>query len=164
MRFTLSRHILAFTLTAVTFVVYLASSTVSSQSWMPIMVKNITYIGPQSTPEVTNVSRDGGYSVLINGNIVWLYDDTECMGYAGNQLSFISNTAAYAHQSDKNESTVEDFGVIMVGKDQYGRKEYAILADETVGTGGWIPFMQDELDFNKQKNGEERVAICMCER
>ena len=126
------------------------------------MVKNITYIGPQSTPEVTNVSRDGGYSVLINGNIVWLYDDTECMGYAGNQLSFVSNTAAYAHQPNKNESTVKDFGVVMVGKDQYGRKEYAILADKTVGTGGWIPFMQDELDFNKQKNGEERVAICEC--
>lgn len=160
MPFTLSRYIPAFTLTAVTFTVYLGSSTVLSQPWTPIVVKNITYIGPQSSPEVTNVSRDGGNSALINGNIVWLYDDTECMGYAGNQLSFISNTAAYAHQSNKNESTVKDFGVVMVGKDQYGRKEYAILAEKTVGTGGWIPFMQDELDFNKQKNGEERLAIC----
>ena len=130
-----------------------------SEPWTQIIVKDVTYLGPQLTPDVTNVSRDGGYSALINGNIVWLYDDTEYLGYAGNQLSFVSNTAAYSNPN-QNISTVEDFGVVMVGEDQYGRKEYAILANDTVGTGGWIPFMADELDFNNAHTGHERIAIC----
>lgn len=58
-------------------------------------------------------------------------------------------------------STVKDFGVVMVGKDNEGRKQYAILADKTVGTGGWIPFLQDELDFNNKNGNGQRVAICM---
>lgn len=136
------------------------ATTILSQSWSPIVVKNVTQLGPQLTPDVTNVSRDGGHSVLLNGNILWIYDDTECMGYAGEQLSFISNTAAYANRPDTDICTVHDFGVVMVGEDQYGRKQYAILADQTVGTGGWIPFRQDELDFNNGNNHGERVAIC----
>ncbi|MCJ1282893.1 hypothetical protein MMC26_002219 [Xylographa opegraphella] len=128
--------------------------------WTQISVKNVTLLGPQFTPDVTNVSRDGSYSVLVNGNIVWLYDDTECMGHAGNQLSFVSNTAAVA-DPNQNISTVKDFGVVMVGSDKYGRKEYAILANDTVGTGGWIPFQPDELQFNNKMKDQERVAICM---
>ena len=124
-----------------------------------VNVKNIRFIGSQITPDVTDVSRDGGYSVLINGNIVWLYDDTECMGYAGQQLSFVSNTAAVS-QPNQNISTVQDFGVVLVGEDSQGRKEYAILANDTVGTGGWIPFQPDELQFNDDNKGQERVAIC----
>ena len=131
-----------------------------ASAWTPIVVKNITTLGPQFTPDVTYVSRDGGYSVLINGNIVWLYDDTECMDLGGKQLSFVSNTAAYADQPNKNMSTVSDFGVMQVGTDKDGNKNYAILADASVGTGGWIPFQPDELDFNQQKKGVERVAIC----
>ena len=132
---------------------------ISAAPWTQINVKNITLIGPQLTPDVTNVSRDGGYSVLINDNIVWLYDDTECMGYAGNQLSFVSNTAAISYPN-QNISTVDDFGVVEVGADRYGRTESAILANDTVGTGGWIPFMPDELLFNENNKGQERVAIC----
>ena len=131
---------------------------VYGQTWTLVKVKNVTSLGLQNAPEVTDVSRDGGYSVLIDGNIVWLYDDTECFGYDGHQLSFISNTATYS--SNRNTSNVEDFGVVLVGQDDYGRNEFAILADTTVGTGGWIPFLPDELEFNQQKNGVERVAIC----
>ena len=100
---------------------------------------------------------------MINSQVVWLYDDTECLGYAGNQLSFVSNTATYAYPN-QNISTVEDFGVVMVGEDAYGRKEYAILANDTVGTGGWIPFLADELQFNDNNKGQERVAICECRK
>ena len=135
-------------------------SLVFAQTWTQITIKNITQLGPQLTPDVTDVSRDGGFSVLINDAIVWLYDDTECLNFEGSQLSFVSNTAAYEVQPNTNVSLVQDFGVEMVGEDQYGRKEYAILANTTVGTGGWIPFQQDELDFNEQMNGKERVAIC----
>lgn len=126
----------------------------------PITVKNITTLGAQLTPDVTDISRDGGYSALLNGNIVWLYDDTECMDVNGDQLSFVSNTAAYAEQGDLDFRAVNDFGVVNLGRDLDGLPKTAILADTTVGTGGWIPFQPDELDFNKQMAGKERVAIC----
>lgn len=126
----------------------------------PILVKNVSTLGPQLTPDVSNVSRDGGYSALINGNIVWLYDDTECMDAQGNQLSFISNTAAYANQPDSSIATVADFGVVNLGTNPNGSPKTAILAHTTVGTGGWIPFQPDELQYNEQMNGKERVAIC----
>ena len=131
-----------------------------SYSWTPIVVKNVTILGPQFAPTVSNVSRDGGYSALINGNIVYLYDDTECMDAEGHQLSFVSNTAAYASQPNSNISTVNDFGVVNLGTDDNGAPKNAILADTSVETGGWIPFETDELNFNKQKKGTERVAIC----
>lgn len=128
-------------------------------AWTPIIVKNVTALGAQLTPDVTDVSRDGGYSALINGNIVWLYDDTECNDLDGNQLSFISNTASYQDSPNK-VSTVTDFGVVDLGKNQDGSPKTAILAGTTVATGGWIPFQPDELDFNHQMVGKERVAIC----
>jgi hypothetical protein len=128
--------------------------------WNPIAVKRITDLGRQVTPDVTAVSRDGGYSALINGNIVWLYDDTECVDREGRQRSFVSNTAAYAYHTGQNISTVHDFGVLEAGEDRRGRKIYAIHADTTVGTGGWISFQPDELEFNEEQKGKERVAIC----
>lgn len=131
-----------------------------AQEWTPVAIKNITEIGLQLTPDVTSVSRDGGYSALINGNIVWLYDDTECLDLQERQLSFVSNTAAYAYQVNENITTVTDFGVVEVGEDNNGKKKHAILADTTVGTGGWIPFQRNELDFNEEMKGKERVAIC----
>lgn len=60
-----------------------------------VSVKNVTFLGPQLSPDVEDVSRDGGYSVLVNGNIVWLYDDTECFDADHNQVSFVSNTDAF---------------------------------------------------------------------
>lgn len=131
-----------------------------SQAWTPIVVKKVTDLGPQLTSVVTNVSRDGGYSALINGNIVWLYDDTECMDTQGNQLSFVSNTASYANYPDSNVARVGDFGVVNLGTNPDGSPKTAILAHTTVGTGGWIPFQPDELQYNEQMNGKERVAIC----
>ncbi|KAL8925216.1 MAG: hypothetical protein Q9172_002321 [Xanthocarpia lactea] len=131
-----------------------------TSGWTPIVVKDVTQLGPQITPDVTQVSRDGGYSVLLNGRIIWLYDDTECLDREGKQLSFVSNTAAYAKDANKNISLLLDFGVEAVGKDKKtGKTNYAILADTTVATGGWIGFSRDELDFNVRRKGIERVAI-----
>lgn len=132
----------------------------TAASWSPIVVKNITTIGPQLTPDVTNVSRDGGYSALINDHIVYLYDDTECMDFQGTQISFVSNTAAYASDPNINVATVTDFGVVNLGTDTTEAAKNAILADTSVETGGWIPFQTDELEFNERKKGRERVAIC----
>lgn len=138
----------------------LEGRVVGGQTWSPIIVKNVTDLGRQLTPDVTMVSRDGGYSTLINGNIVWLYDDTECLDLEARQHSFLSNTAAYAYQGDQNISTVKDFGVVETGEDGHGRKVHSILADTAVRSGGWIPFQPDELQFNEKKRGGERVAIC----
>ena len=131
------------------------------QAWTPVVFKTVTTAGPQLTPDVTDVSRDGGYSALINGKIVWLYDDTECLDKMGNQLSFVSNTAAYQRfENANNVSAITDFGVIDLGSNQDGSPKTAILAGTTVRTGGWIPFEQDELEFNEKNNGKQRVAIC----
>ena len=123
-----------------------------------VSVKNVNFLGPQLTPDVEDISRDGGYSVVVNGNIVWLYDDTECFDAAHTQLSFVSNTGAFGDRS--NVSLAADFGVVDLGKDTNGKKKTAILAGTTVATGGWIPFQDDELHFNEEKKGQERVAIC----
>ena len=145
-------HTPVFLLTCQTIQHVLASSIIN--------VKNTTSLGPQLSPDVTDVSRDGGYSALINGNIVFFYDDTECFDSEGDQLSFVSNTAAYASKPNTNILEVEDFGVVDLGTDTDGSRKRAILADSSVETGGWIPFSDDELHFNKQKKGKERVAIC----
>ena len=129
-------------------------------AWTPVVVKTVTTAGPQLTPDVTNVSRDGGYSALINGKIVWLYDDTECMDKTGNQLSFVSNTAAYQKIDNSNESAITDFGVVNLGSNQDGSPKTAILAGTNVRKGGWIPFEHDEIEFNEENNGKQRVAIC----
>lgn len=126
-----------------------------------VSVKNTTALGSQLSPDVLSVSRDGGSSALINNNIVFFYDDTECFDHEGTQLSFVSNTAAYASQPNSNVRAVKDFGVVNLGKDKDGSTKNAILADSTVETGGWIHFEPDELNFNKQKKGVERVAICL---
>ena len=129
-------------------------------AYTPIVVKNVTNLGSQLTPDVTDVSRDGGHSTLISGNIVWLYDDTECKDAKGSQLSFVSNTAAYSASPRDNMTLVRDFGVVNVGKEKDGTLKNAILAGTSVSTGGWVPFQPDELEFNQQMNGKERVAIC----
>ena len=141
------------------FILLCLASCSFTSAWTPIIVKNVTALGPQLTPDVPHISRDGGYSVLLNGNSVWLYDDTECTDSMDNQLSFVSNTAAYQNNT-KDVSTVTDFGIVNLGTDKDGKPKVGILADTTVGTGGWIPFSHDELDFNKQTIGKERVAIC----
>ncbi|KAL8948557.1 MAG: hypothetical protein Q9222_005266 [Ikaeria aurantiellina] len=131
-----------------------------SSAWSPIVVKDVTELGPQITPKVTDVSRDGGYSVTLNDKIIWLYDDTECLDHGGKQLSFVSNTAAFAREPDGNVSMLQDFGIEAAGKDsKTGKTAYAILADTSVATGGWIPFSPDELDYNQRKKNVQRVAI-----
>ena len=72
----------------------------------------------------------------------------------------MSNTAAYAADPNKDISLLQDFGVEAVGKDKKSDDtNYAILANTTVGTGGWIGFSSDELEFNRERKGVERIAI-----
>lgn len=137
-------------------IAFLATLTTA---YTPIVLKKVTDLGPQLTPDVNDVSRDGGHSTLVSGNIVWLYDDTECFDKKGAQLSFVSNTASYSTQPLSNVTAVTDFGVIGVGHEKDGSPKNAILADTSVGTGGWVPFQSDELEFNEQMKPRERVAI-----
>ena len=129
-------------------------------AYSPIVVKNVTNLGPQISPDVSDVSRDGGYSALINGDVVWIYDDTECLDAQGSQLSFVSNTAAACQSPRENITLLRDYGVVNVGKEKDGSPKSAILPGTAVGAGGWVPFQPDELDFNRQMSGKERVAIC----
>ena len=145
------------------FLTYTTLLSFASATYTPIVIKNVTALGPQITVDSINVSRDGGHSTLVDGTIVWLFDDTECMDDTGSQLSFVSNTAARSSEPSKNVTAVSDFGVQSLGKNANGSPKQAILADTTVGTGGWVNFQPDELEFNQQMNGKERVAICkMC--
>ncbi|TKA74336.1 hypothetical protein B0A49_02931 [Cryomyces minteri] len=121
-------------------------------SYTPVVVKNTTLLGPQISSDL-NVYRDGGHSVLINDKIVWLYDDTTCSSDSGQMLSFVSNTAAYSRNPNHNISTLTDFGIQTTGRGN------AILDSYSVADGGWVPFTQDEKDFNDRSNGKERVAI-----
>ena len=125
-----------------------------------IQVLETLNLGPQLTPDLTNVSRDGGHSVMINGNVVWLYDDTECFSHEGKQLSFVSNTAAYAADLSDGVTSVQDFGVELVDHDSAGKADYAILEFGAVGDGGWIPFIDGEVQYNSDNEGKERIAIC----
>ncbi|KAI9803291.1 MAG: hypothetical protein M1825_002082 [Sarcosagium campestre] len=132
--------------------------TTAAAPWTPVVVKEVKVIGTQVTPNLTQVSRDGGTSVLLNDKITWLYDDTECRSQTGKQLSFISNTAAYSTDLENNVTTVKDGGLVLVSNEK-GKKEYAILADKTVGNGGWIPFGKEEVDYNGKNQGKQRIAI-----
>lgn len=125
-----------------------------------LIIGNITHLGPLHSPDVTGVSRDGGTSVLLNGRITWIFDDTECLSEANQQLGFVSNSASHNKEPNANISSLQDFGIVNTGKNSQGKSEYAIRAGGSVGTGGWIPFKHTELDFNREDSGKSRVAIC----
>ncbi|KAI9832687.1 MAG: hypothetical protein M1819_004273 [Sarea resinae] len=127
--------------------------------WTPVVVKTTEIIGHQRTPDITNVSRDGGFSFLIEDKVVWVYDDTQCMSEQGRILSFVSNSAAYASNVEDTISEVRDFHIEEVRGAQ-GREGRAIEQGDAVnGGGGWIPFNQDEIDFNNDHRNRERIAI-----
>ena len=132
----------------------------SSQQYLS--VKNVTILGPQRSTSVTNLSRDGGSSVLLNGNIVWLYDDTASRNKNGTILSFLSNTAAYSSEPNGSVTLVRDFGVVLANQSNPFQPETAILAKEVVQNGAWIPFTEEEAVINQKDPSQERVAICMC--
>ena len=125
-----------------------------------LTVKNVTVLGPQHSTSVTNVSRDGGSSVLLNGKIVWLYDDTASRNRSGSILSFLSNTAAYSSEPNGSITLVRDFGVVLANQRDPFKLETGILAKDVVQNGGWIPFTEAEAEINKKDPTQERVAIC----
>ena len=127
-----------------------------------LAVDEVVYIGKQLSPDVTSVSRDGGWSVLIGGKVIWIFDDTECFDSElseRRQVSFVSNTAS-ATDPQADVQIVHDFGVVKIGNNRDGNEVRAILDDCAVRTGGWIPFELDEVQFNLEHQGKERLAIC----
>ncbi|KAI9737001.1 MAG: hypothetical protein M1834_000590 [Cirrosporium novae-zelandiae] len=130
-----------------------------NSTWTSIKVKSVTEYGSQ-TSNVTSVSRDGGSSVLINNRIIWLYDDTESLSTDGDQLAFVSNSAAYANAANENIRAVEDYEVIKSGKDKNGNQQWAIIGNVTAPDGrGWIPLLPQEVEFNNQSKGLQRLAL-----
>jgi hypothetical protein len=118
---------------------------------------NIKQIGFQTSPSVTNVSRDGGHSTFVNGKTVFLYADTSCFNSAGQMASFLSNTASMDMDSD-NATVVQDFGITKIDAFQT-----AINNASFVPNDGWIPFTPEEVAYNKDNSGVKRVAICKLE-
>ena len=125
-----------------------------------IQVKTITYLGPQISPQLTGLSRDGGVSVLLNDHVVWLYDDTQLTSSTDELLLFVSNTAAYSHAPQANLTFLQNFGISEAGGQGGTSGEQTLSIDITLSGGGWIPFTKDELTFNRQDPGKERIAIC----
>ena len=129
-------------------------------TWTPIVVRDITRLGPQKSTGVQDLSRDGGHSVLLNRRIVWLYNDTECFSDNSSQLLFVLNTAAYTLDPQADAATVLDFGTVDVGADADGNTYCTLLADKVVSGGGWIHFTAEERGFNSEHGGDKRVVIC----
>ena len=127
-----------------------------------LTVKKVTILGAQHSTSVTNISRDGGSSVLLNGNVVWLYDDTASRNRSGGIISFLSNTAAYSSDPNGSVTSVRDFGALLVNQSDPFKLETGILAHDVVKNGGWIPFNETETETNRKDPMQERVAICMC--
>jgi hypothetical protein len=130
------------------------------QSLSKIHVKNISYLGPQISPRLSGLSRDGGASVLLNDHVIWLFDDTELISKDDELLLFVSNTAAYSHAPEGNLTLLQNFGIYEQGEQSSSQSARAITVDKSLSAGGWIPFAEDELAFNRQDPGRERVAIC----
>ena len=139
--------------------------SLAGRSESRIDIKNVTYLGPQISPQLPGVgpsslSRDGGASVLVNGNVVWLFDDTQVTSDAEELLLFVSNTAAYSHNPDGNLTLLKDFGISTAAGQSGAPGGQSLNIDKALSAGGWIPFTKDELLFNRQDPGKERVAIC----
>jgi hypothetical protein len=134
--------------------------SLAQQSQSKIHVKNVSYLGPQINPRLSGLSRDGGASVLLNGHVVWLFDDTEVTSNNDELLIFVSNTAAYSHAPNANLTLLQNFGISASVKEGSGQSEHAMATDKSLSGGGWIPFAEEESAFNRQDPGKDRVAIC----
>ncbi|KAJ9669679.1 hypothetical protein H2201_000063 [Coniosporium apollinis] len=110
-----------------------------------IAVKHVKILGEQSSHQLENrVFRDGGHSIAIGGKIVWLFDDTSSVTKRDHKLlSFVSNSVAYASDPDEDIELIEDLG------DNKGER-----IDHT-----WIPFTEEEKEYNDAHKGKERIAI-----
>ena len=127
---------------------------------LELSISNTTYLGPLHSPDVTGLSRDGGASVLLDGRIIWIFDDTECLSETGQQIGFVSNSASYNLDPNGNITNLQDFGIVKAGKNGRSQYEYAIRAGGNAGKGGWIPFKHPDLEFNEKLPGKARIAIC----
>jgi hypothetical protein len=124
------------------------------------MSKTSLNLGPQINPRLSGLSRDGGASVLLNGHVVWLFDDAQVTSKDDELLIFVTNTAAYSHAPNANLPFLQNFGISASGKEGSCQSEHTIVVDKSLSGGGWIPFAEDESAFNRQGPGKDRMAIC----
>ena len=108
----------------------------AEQSHPDIHIKNAFYLEWQVSPQLPGLSRDGGTSVLLNGRLVWLFDDTEVtprmMSY-----SFLCPTPLHAPVLLRNITLLRNFGIFASGKLSTAQ-EQAMTAYQTLSDGGWI--------------------------
>lgn len=137
-------------------------TSLAQQSPPKIHIKDVSDLGPQVNPHLSQLSRDGGASVLLNDHVVWLFDDTQVSSDEDELLVFASNTAAYSHAPKANLTLLQNFGIHASAVQSLGQGGHDTATDQRLSGGGWIPFTADESAFNQQAPGKERVAICKC--
>ncbi|KAF1982719.1 hypothetical protein K402DRAFT_424293 [Aulographum hederae CBS 113979] len=131
----------SFAIIAVILLVTVASTSTPQKSL--VAVSHVKALGVQQSQQIPNIYRDGGYSVLLNGKVIWLYDDTQINVEEGDGIiSFFSNSAAFSADPNRDILAVDDAD-----------------SAHANATGGWIPFTESELAFNREYDGSVRVAI-----
>jgi hypothetical protein len=78
-----------------------------------LFTKNVFYLGQQISPQLPGLSRDSRASVLLNGRLVWLFDDTEVTSKDDELPILMSNAAAYSHAPKGNIILL--FGIFVSG-------------------------------------------------
>ena len=124
-----------------------------------VTVQNVTLLGPQVILGLPGLSRDGGASVLLDGKIIWLFDDTQILSETGQLELFVSNTASYSDQPNDNITLLQNFG-IPAEQSSTQQQQKTVQNQATVENGGWVPFIHSEAALNEVDPGKERIAIC----
>lgn len=136
-------------------VVYVAFLSRYAQVVGLITIKNVTIIGAQTNPGLA-VSRDGGVSVLLNGKVLWLFDDTTVTNSSGTLVSFSSNSAAIASNSN-DVTALQDISYASVDT---GGTKAAFQKNAGDQISDWILLSPSELVFNQNQTSGLRMAIC----
>jgi hypothetical protein len=76
-----------------------------------LSVRDVKELGLQENHKAIRTSREGGHSVLINGRVVWLYDNTKQLGKGGTAVSHRRVSAAYSTDPDKRIRLIEDISL-----------------------------------------------------
>jgi hypothetical protein len=105
----------------------------AEQSRPDIHIKGVFCLKWQINPQLPRLSRDGGASVLLNGHLIWLFDDTEVTP----GVVDCSNTTVYSHAPERNITLLRNFGIFTSGKLRTAQ-ERAVIAYQTLSDGGWM--------------------------
>jgi hypothetical protein len=132
---------------------------IAEQSQSEIHIKNVVYHGTQISPQLPGLYRDGSASVLLNGRVIWQFDDIGSPPRTPSFSLLCPTLLRTAMLLSEISHCCSIFGIFASGK-QNTAQEQAVAAVQTLSDGGWIPFAKDELAFNRKDPGQQHIAIC----